>query len=338
MYLDYISIYNARTGDKVEHSEELCSRFLYDQSEFGRCSVVEINFETGEAFATISANCPYNDFCEFGLYEPAYSSTSALHPTHIVLIVFMVLLFVVIIVSLLCGWQTFYCGSFHAFLIHVHDPIVNSCWNPICGDKCNGKCRCPNTEDMQHNMCCYCCGCDYCNPFSIHRRRMDKAGDNSIAMERRRAKKKKRGKRGGRETIDEYDTEDGDQLNLTTSHGTRTEQYDMNENVSLGDNIAGNGGGTDHHSSGKLGSGSHHRVSRYSNPNDDDSDDELGYNDSDESMELRVSGKGKKSKKYSSIDDVEDAPINTTGMYEDDDNDDMATSGVVDHYDDPELR
>jgi len=264
----------------------------------------------------------------------------------------MVLLFIVIIVSLTCGWQTVYCGSFHACLIHIYDPCVNNCWNRIFDNKCNGKCRCPNTEDMQHNMCCYCCGCDYCNPFSIHRRRMDKESSNSIAMERRRAKKKKKKKKkGGRETIDEYDTEDGDQLNLTTSHGTRAEQYDMGsmgDNISLGENIAGNGGGTTdiHHksSSGKLGGGgSHQRVSRHSNPNDDDSDDELGYNDSDnESMELRIAGGGtkKNKKKYSSIDDVEDAPINTTGMYdEDDDNDDMATSGVVDHYDEnPELR
>eukprot|EP00486_Rosalina_sp_Unknown_P017035 CAMPEP_0201596506 /NCGR_PEP_ID=MMETSP0190_2-20130828/193183_1 /ASSEMBLY_ACC=CAM_ASM_000263 /TAXON_ID=37353 /ORGANISM="Rosalina sp." /LENGTH=152 /DNA_ID=CAMNT_0048056903 /DNA_START=763 /DNA_END=1221 /DNA_ORIENTATION=- len=152
-------------------------------------------------------------------------------------------------------------------------------------------------------------------------------------MERKRAKKKR-----GRETIDEYDTEDGDHLNLTTSHGTKDERYNMGsmgDNVNLGDNIAGNGGSKESH---KLGGPSHHRISRYSNPNDidDDSDDELGYNDSDDSMELRVSGKDKKNKKYSSIDDVEDAPINSTGMY--DDNDDMATSGVVDHYDDPELR
>jgi len=334
----------------------MCSEFQYDESDPGRCSVITIDFETNTVSNVLSETCPFNELCQFGIYEPPYSS-KGLHPSHIVIIIFMVALIVVIIFSLICGYKSVYCNSVHGCLIHFWDPCVDSCWNPKCSDKlCHGKCHCANTTEMQHNMCCYCCGCDYCNPFSIHRRRQDKKKHNQIAMERRKRKKKK----GGRETIDEYDTEDGDTFNLTTSHAPiGGDEMGSMDNVDLGDNIAGNGGhkhskyGKRKGKGGGGGGGMHQRVSRYSNPSHemfgDDSDDELGniggYGDSDDdSTELRTRGNGgshNKNRMYSQLDDdVEDAPINATGIYDDndDDDDDMGPSGVVDHYDDPELR
>eukprot|EP00483_Globobulimina_turgida_P004955 UN04965 len=181
------------------------------------------------------------------------------------------------------------------------DPFVDKVWNVKCGHMCGGKCACNNSEDMQHNLCCYCCGCNYCNPFSIHRRRMDKKNSNSIAMQRRKK-------------MEAYDTEEADTLNLNTSHG---EKYDMNSMgaVDLGDgtrNAAGNG----------------HKVK--GDEAEAVGDVAVDFDDSD-STELQLKDS---TNKYSSL-NVEDAPI-TMGMY-DDDTDNIGTA-VVDYYDNPDLR
>ena len=136
---------------------------------------------------------------------------------------------------------------------------------------------------------------------------MDKQNQNHIGLERRRKQKQK-------QNGDEYGTEE---LNLTTSIGPRRQkQYDMNtmDKIDLGDGGTGTTTG---------------QPTKYLHSNDEEEEDSLGLFDDSGSTDLELQPTQKN--QYSSVNVVEDAPMNSTGMYEEDD--DMPITAVVDDYD-----